>query len=271
MTSLTPDQLRALLPPLAALARRAGAEVLRRYEGGFTVRAKADDTPVTEADEAAEAIILPALAPLLPGVPAISEEAAAKGQAPALNGARFWAVDPLDGTKEFIKRTGEFSVNIGLIDGGHPVLGVIYAPVTGLLYAAAGPGSAFRQRGDAAPEPIGARHAPDDGMVVLASRSHDNDQALRDRLAALPVRERRKMGSSLKFCLIAEAEADIYLRMGPTCEWDTAAGQAILEAAGGSVTQLDGSPMVYGKAADGFLNPSFVARGLAERKKGLAS
>jgi 3'(2'), 5'-bisphosphate nucleotidase len=262
MPTLTPRELAALLPPLCELARGAGAEVLRHYENGFTVRAKADDTPVTEADEAAEAIILPALAPLLPGVPAISEEESAAGQSPALNGARFWAVDPLDGTKEFIKRTGEFSVNIGLIDGGRPVLGVIYAPVTRMLYAAAGPGSAFRQRDGGAAEPIHARSAPADGMVVLASRSHDNDQALRDRLAALTVRERRKMGSSLKFCMIAEAEADIYLRMGPTCEWDIAAGQAILEAAGGSVTRLDGSPMIYGKADEAYLNPSFIARGL---------
>lgn len=262
MPPLTPAELAALLPPLCDLARRAGAEVLRHYENGFTVRAKADDTPVTEADEAAEAIILPALAPLLPGVPAISEEEAAAGQSPALNGARFWAVDPLDGTKEFIKRTGEFSVNIGLIDEGHPVLGVIYAPVTRMLYAAAGPGTAFRQRDGGAAEPIHSRAVPADGMVVLASRSHDNDQALRERLAALTVRERRKMGSSLKFCMIAEAEADIYLRMGPTCEWDIAAGQAILEAAGGSVTRLDGSPMIYGKADKGYLNPSFIARGL---------
>jgi 3'(2'), 5'-bisphosphate nucleotidase len=153
-------------------------------------------------------------------------------------------------------------VNIGLIDDGRPVLGVIYAPVTDMLYAAAGAGSAFRQHGEGGRERLGARVVPEDGMVVLASRTHDNDQALRDRLALLPVRERRKMGSSLKFCLIAEAQADIYLRMGPTCEWDTAAGQAILEAAGGSVLRLDGTPMVYGKANEGYLNPSFIARGL---------
>ena len=159
-------------------------------------------------------------------------------------------------------KADEFSVNIGLIDEGHPVLGVIYAPVTRMLYAAAGPGTAFRQRDGGAAEPIHSRAVPADGMVVLASRSHDNDQALRERLAALTVRERRKMGSSLKFCMIAEAEADIYLRMGPTCEWDIAAGQAILEAAGGSVTRLDGSPMIYGKADKGYLNPSFIARGL---------
>ncbi|MFN4283939.1 MAG: 3'(2'),5'-bisphosphate nucleotidase CysQ [Alphaproteobacteria bacterium] len=262
---LSPAELAALLPPLCDLARRAGAEVMRVYEAGFTVQTKADDTPVTEADEAAEAVILPALAKLLPGVPAISEEEAAAGQSPALpvsqHGARFWAVDPLDGTKEFIKRTGEFSVNIALIDGGRPALGVIYGPVGKTLYAAAGPGSAFRQRDGRPKEPIAARAAPADGLVVLASRSHDNDQALRDRLASLTVRERRKMGSSLKFCMIAEAEADIYLRYGPTSEWDTAAGQAILEAAGGSVTRLDGGPMIYGKARDGFLNPSFVAQG----------
>ena len=261
MPLLIPTELAALLPPLADLARRAGAEVMRVYEAGFTVQTKADDTPVTEADEAAEAVILPALALLLPGVPAISEEEAAAGQSPALNGARFWAVDPLDGTKEFIKRTGEFSVNIGLIDGGRPALGVIYAPVTKMLYAAAGPGTAFRQRDGGQRESIAARVPPADGMVVLASRSHDNDQALRDRLTALSVGERRKMGSSLKFCMIAEADADIYLRYGPTSEWDTAAGQAILEAAGGSVTKLDGSPMIYGKAHEGYRNPSFVAQG----------
>ena len=258
---LSPADLAALLPPLCDLARRAGAEVMRVYEAGFTVKSKADDTPVTEADEAAEAVILPALATLLPGVPAISEEEAAAGQSPALNGSRFWAVDPLDGTKEFIKRTGEFSVNIALIDGGRPALGVIYGPVTRTLYAAAGPGTAFRQRDGGSREAISARAAPADGLVVLASRSHDNDQALRDKLASLTVRERRKLGSSLKFCLIAEAEADLYLRYGPTSEWDTAAGQAILEAAGGSVTRLDGTPMIYGKADEGYRNPSFVARG----------
>ncbi|HEU0070642.1 MAG TPA: 3'(2'),5'-bisphosphate nucleotidase CysQ [Alphaproteobacteria bacterium] len=261
MTPLTPAQLTALIDPLAALARRAGDEVMRVYEAGFTVKAKADDTPVTEADEAAEAVILPRLAELLPGVPAISEEDAAKGNCPPLNGTRFWAVDPLDGTKEFIRRTGEFSVNIGLIDGGRPALGIIYAPVTRMLYAATGPGTAFRQADGRPREAIAARTAPADGLVVLASRSHDNYQALRDKLASLHVRERRKLGSSLKFCLIAEGEADLYLRYGPTSEWDTAAGQAILEAAGGNVTQLDGSAMIYGKAGEKFINPSFVAQG----------
>ena len=256
-----PNELAGLIEPLCALAEQAGHAIRRYYHDGFTVRVKSDDSPVTEADEAAEAIILPALAALLPGVPIVSEESGINGQSLDFTRERFWAVDPLDGTKEFIKRTGEFSVNIGLIDGGRPALGVIYAPVTKMLYAAAGPGTAFRQRDGGQRESIAARVPPADGMVVLASRSHDNDQALRDRLAALSVGERRKMGSSLKFCMIAEADADIYLRYGPTSEWDTAAGQAILEAAGGSVTKLDGSPMIYGKAHEGYRNPSFVAQG----------
>ena len=256
-----PNELAGLIEPLCALAERAGAAISRYYHDGFTVRVKSDDSPVTEADEAAEAIILPSLKTLLPGVPIISEEAGLHGDSPDFRHGRFWAVDPLDGTKEFIRRSGEFTVNIGLIENGRPVLGVVHAPALDATYCGAGLGTARMRRGHQSAQSIMVRRPPSDGLIALASRSHDNSDELRDFLARLPIKERRQMGSSLKFCLIAAGDADLYLRLGPTCEWDTAAGQAVLEAAGGSMTLIDGMPFTYGKA--GFLNPSFIAAGAA--------
>lgn len=258
-----PNELAGLIEPLCALAEQAGHAIRRYYHDGFTVRVKSDDSPVTEADEAAEAIILPALAALLPGVPIVSEESGINGQSLDFTRERFWAVDPLDGTKEFIRRSGEFTVNIALIDHGRPVLGVVHGPALDVTYSGAGPATAMMRRGRQAARPITARLAPSDGLIALASRSHDTSEELREVLARHPIKERRQMGSSVKFCVIAEGQADLYLRLGPTCEWDTAAGQAVLESAGGSLTLLDGKPFTYGKA--GFLNPSFIAAGLTRR------
>lgn len=253
------SELTSLIDPLCELAEEAGRAVLRYYHGGFTVRTKSDATPITEADEAAEAIILPALHKLLPGVPMISEEAGTQGGTPQ-HMQRFWAVDPIDGTKEFINRSGEFTVNIALIENNRPILGIVHAPALDVIYSAAGRGSAQRRR-DGQPARSIAVRQPRDGLVALASRSHDDNAELTAALARFAVKERRPMGSSLKFCLIAAGEADLYIRLGPTCEWDTAAGHAVLDAAGGTVTLMDGQPLLYRKP--GFLNPSFIARGFA--------
>ncbi|MBI3452467.1 MAG: 3'(2'),5'-bisphosphate nucleotidase CysQ [Rhodospirillales bacterium] len=258
----------ALLVEVVALAQAAGKTALKFYAEGFSVRAKADASPVTEADEAAEALILDGLARLTPGTPVISEEAIARlGAAGAekLSGvnasATFWLVDPLDGTREFVARNGEFTVNIALIENRRPVLGVVHAPVGGATYAARGPGTATVARGKDAPHAIRVRPPPAAGLVAVSSRSHGDKAALAAYLDEFPVAERRTIGSAVKFGLVAEGAADLYPRLGPTMEWDTAAGHAILEAAGGTVTTLDGRPLLYGKS--GFRNPDFLARGTA--------
>jgi len=242
---------------LAAL--RAGAAILKVYAQPFEVQHKADASPVTLADALAEAIILDALRQVTPEIPAIAEELAAAGGLPAAAPARFWLVDPLDGTKEFIARNGEFTVNIALVEHTRPVLGVVHAPVLDVTYGAAA-GRAWRRLGSAAsPQPIAARPVAKDGAVVVHSRSHGDKGRLAAFLATVPKAAPRISGSSIKFCLIAAGEADLYPRFGQTMEWDTAAGQAVLEAAGGSVTTLDGAPLRYGKP--GFANPDFIARG----------
>jgi 3'(2'), 5'-bisphosphate nucleotidase len=253
----------ALLAEVEAIAERAGAIILGFYDGPVATRAKADASPVTAADEAAEAVILPALEPLLPGVPAVSEEAVSAGRIPDVHGpgnpgGRFWLVDPLDGTKEFLSRNGEFTVNIALIDHGRPILGVVHIPALATTYGGIVPVLA-RKRHKGVGRPIAARNAPADGSIVLSSRSHGDSDAMDAFLAAERIGGHRIAGSALKFCLVAEGIADIYPRLGRTMEWDTAAGHAIVVAAGGRVTRLDGSDLSYGKP--GFDNPHFVARG----------
>jgi 3'(2'), 5'-bisphosphate nucleotidase len=189
----------------------------------------------------------------------VAEEEMAAGATPDLAGGRFWLVDPLDGTKEFVKRNGEFTVNIGLVVGDRPVLGVIHVPVAGSTYGGAGPGTAFRQLNAHAPEPIRCRAQPKDGLTAIASRSHSSPR-LDEFLKRYTVAEIKRSGSAVKFCVVAEGAADLYARWGRTMEWDTAAGHAIIEAAGGSLAQHDGSPFRYGKP--GFENPGFIARGL---------
>jgi len=260
MPSDSPSVARFLSEVVAAV-EAASEEILKIYRGGFTVRTKSDESPVTEADEAAERIILPKLAALLPEAPVISEEVQAGSDALSHGGHLFWLVDPLDGTKEFVAKRDDFTVNVALIENGRPILGVVSAPARGLLFTSAGPGTARGGMLGQNLHPIAARVAPPDGVVVLTSRFHESNRRVSEYLDGLLVAERRLIGSSLKFCLIAQGDADLYPRFGNTSEWDTAAGQAVLEAAGGSVVTMDGSPLLYGK--EGFLNPGFVARGRA--------
>jgi 3'(2'), 5'-bisphosphate nucleotidase len=238
---------------------RAGAAILEVYAEEFEIRRKADQSPVTLADHRSEAIIVEALRDLAPGIPVIAEELAEASGLPAEAPPLFWLVDPLDGTKEFVRRNGEFSINIALVERDRPVLGLIHVPVKDLTYAAGGPGTATRQEGRAAPVPIAARKPPEGGLVVTHSRSHNASPKVDAFLEGMKVAERLVSGSAYKFCLVAEGRADLYPRFGPTMEWDTAAGQAILEAAGGSVATIEDAPFRYGKP--GFLNPGFIARG----------
>ncbi|MEO1198373.1 MAG: 3'(2'),5'-bisphosphate nucleotidase CysQ [Pseudomonadota bacterium] len=252
---------------LAATAHRAGKVILDIYNSDFAVAAKDDKSPVTEADGAGETVILEALSVAFPDIPVIAEEAVSAGQVPDI-GNRFFLVDPLDGTREFIKRNGEFTVNIGLVDNGVPVAGVVYAPAIDMLLVADEAGARETaisvETGLSSVDwrAVSARPAPASGVTVVASRSHrdaDTDAFLAD----IDVSEIRSAGSSLKFCLVARGDADLYPRFGPTMEWDTAAGDAILRRAGGTVTDTDGNPFRYGKTAAGYRNPGFIARGKA--------
>ncbi len=248
--------------PLVAIALRAaeaaGEAVMRIYAGGFDVRQKDDKTPVTEADLAAERVVVAMLQAAFPDIPIVSEETVPEdGFVPPA--ARFWLVDPLDGTREFVARNDEFAVLIGLVEAGRPVLGVVHGPALGLTYTAHGPGTARRRRRGGEFEPIAARMPSPGGVVVVHSRSHENSRRLAEYFEGRPIKERRICGSALKFGMLAAGEADFYPRFGTTMEWDTAAGQAVLEAAGGSVAALDGTPLAYGKL--GLKNEGFLAWG----------
>lgn len=258
---MSANDLRLLLDIARRAAQRAGVAIIEVYEAldSTDVRRKADDSPVTRADERAEAIIVEILHREAPGIPVIAEETAERDGLPSAPPPRFWLVDPLDGTKEFLRRNGEFTVNIALVEGDRPVLGVVHVPALGETFAAAGAGTATRQHGNRAPEPIAARPVPPRGAVVVHSRSHESNDKLASYLATLDHPATRVSGSAIKFGLIAAGEADLYPRFGPTMEWDTAAGQAVLEAAGGSITTPEGAPFRYGKP--GFRNAGFFARG----------
>jgi 3'(2'), 5'-bisphosphate nucleotidase len=247
------------LDTLANTARDAGKLILEVYVTDFLARGKSDSSPVTEADERAEAEICAALRSLAPGIPIVAEEAVAAGQVPEL-GPLFWLVDPLDGTKEFISRNGEFTVNIALIVDGRPQLGVVFAPALDRLYLADAQRGAWLEAGSHR-QPIRCRSVPEDGLTVVSSRSHGDAQALDSYLAGRKVAALKSAGSSLKLCLVAAGEADLYPRLGRTMEWDIAAGHAVVVAAGGTVTDLQGAPLRYGKP--GFENPFFVTKGLA--------
>jgi 3'(2'), 5'-bisphosphate nucleotidase len=253
--------MRPLLDMLArvrAIAEGAGWATLVHY-GSLRSTRKADGSPVTDADQDAEDIILPRLRALTPDIAVVSEEEASRGVTQEVTGGRFWLVDPLDGTREFLSGNGEFTVNIGLIEGGVPVLGVVVIPVRQETYAAAGLGTA--RLVDAHGEwVIAARAPPAAGLLVVGSRSHGKAAAMNAFLAARRIADYRAAGSSLKFCLIARGEADLYPRFGTTMEWDTAAGHAVLAVAGCLVTTLDGQPLTYG--IPGYRNPHFFARGL---------
>jgi 3'(2'), 5'-bisphosphate nucleotidase len=255
----------ALLPTVL----EAGRILMRHYAAGVVVERKADLSPVTVADREAEAALVDGLSRAAHGIPVIAEESAGSaGVSPP--GTEFFLVDPLDGTCEFVSGCGEFTVNIGLVTGQKPVFGLIYAPALAALYVTLGPARAVETR--ISPDCTGAslasceladmrtRVPAPEALVALESRSHRTmeTEAFLSRYA---VTASRRAGSSLKFCLLARGEADLYARLGPTKEWDTAAGQAILSAAGGTVTTIDGAPLAYGKAGVGYLNPHFVAWG----------
>lgn len=255
MTGSLLDLARSLIP----VVRAAGAIELKYYNEGADVIDKADGSPVTLADQEAEALIAAKLAALAPQIPMVGEESVAAGTIPDISAGRFWLVDPLDGTKEFITGGGDFTVNIALLENFVPVMGIIYAPVSDELYFGA-EGKAFAVIKGGAEKEISTRPAPGEGITVVASKRHGDPERLQDFLKDQKVAGLFNRSSSLKFCAIAAGEADLYPRLGPTSEWDTAAGEAILRAAGGSVTTLDGQPMPYGKADRKFLNPEFVAK-----------
>lgn len=251
---------------LADIAWHAGEIILRHYATGVEARQKDDKSPVTVADEEAEKYILERLRQEWPDIPVVAEEEAAAGKVTEI-GARFFLVDPLDGTKEFISHNGEFTVNIAEIENGRPVRGVVYLPAKDRLFIGETPGGAFEIATQAGTppdfskaKPIAARTAPADGLVAVASRSH-RDYNTEEYLKNFPIKDFAAAGSSLKLCLVATGEADIYPRLGRTMEWDIAAGHAVLIAAGGNVMTIDGRPFTYGKVEEKFANPFFVARG----------
>jgi len=263
---LTPIDRNALLEGLVISAHAAGKAIWDIYNSAFDVTVKADASPVTLADTAAEAIILADLARLAPLIPVVAEEEAAAGRIPNV-GRQFFVVDPLDGTKEFVQRRGDFTVNIALIEDGNPTLGVVYAPAKDRMFAGdvtakiawtleVSPDAALSTA--TARRPLAVRKPPSEGLTAVASKSHNTPQT-DAYLAAYPILDRVSVGSSLKFCLVAAGEADLYPRLSPTCEWDTGAGHAVLSAAGGKVLALDASPLLYGKP--NFFNPGFLAAG----------
>ncbi len=252
-----------ILTELWSIARAAGDEIMRFYKEGAEVQIKDDNSPVTEADLASEQVIISGLRRLDKEIPIITEEAFAKtpeyfhidSEKP------FWLVDPMDGTKEFLDRNGDFTVNIALIANKLPVIGVVHVPAHNITYGGVVGGFALRSMNGLAPMGIQVRSIPTQGATVVSSRSHADDEALEELLTKLdlPIAERKTVGSSLKFCQVAEGQADLYPRLGVTSEWDTAAGQAILMSAGGHVVDLKGNPLAYGK--HGYKNSSFIATG----------
>jgi len=245
---------------LCGVARLAGQEILRVAETAFTVDTKADDSPVTQADRASDAIIRQALTDLYPDIPILSEESGQTDHTVRRHWTRFWLVDPLDGTKEFIKQNGEFTVNIALMEKGRPVLGIIQVPTRDAIYYGGPSLGAFRLSGTDDPAPIAVRRPVSGEPVrVGVSRSHP-DERLDAYLAALPAHELVTAGSAYKFCLLAQGTIHLYPRFGPTMEWDTAAGHAIVEGAGGRLTAMDGSPFLYNKPC--LRNGPFVATAL---------
>ena len=253
---------KALCEQVKRLAVEAGDITLDYFdEGGVDSQQKEDGSPVTLADQHAEKVIIKGLNEMTPSVPVVGEESMAAGKKPDISKSDyFWLVDPLDGTKEFISGSGDFTVNIALIFKGEPVLCVVDAPYHGLLYAGFGLGTATKWLEDTDIEKkILTRRAPVEGLTVVASKSHGKGEKLDKFLSDYKVKKLLKKGSSLKICAVAAGKADIYPRLGPTCEWDTAAADAILRAAGGVMTDTDGNPLVYGGRREGFLNPEFIA------------
>lgn len=258
ISHLATDPLK-LLKPAIQIAIQAGRKILEIYEAGFSVEHKSDKTPLTEADTAAHETIEQGLSHLTPDVPVLSEESTDIPYAQRASWHRYWLVDPLDGTREFIKRSGEFTVNIALIDNGEPVLGVIYAPVLGVYYYACRGHGAFKREAMNDPIQIHARPWRGGKVVVAGSRSPRGEH-LEAFLANLGEYEILSLGSALKSCLVAEGKADIYPRLGPTSEWDTAAAQCIVEEAGGHITDTSMKPLRY-NTKESLLNPHFFVFG----------
>ncbi|MBL0164765.1 MAG: 3'(2'),5'-bisphosphate nucleotidase CysQ [Xanthomonadales bacterium] len=250
--------LENLIPEVCAIARRAAAEILDVYNGEFVVDHKDDRSPLTAADLAAHHCIVEGLRTLTPELPILSEESASIGWEQRRQWSRYWLVDPLDGTREFVKRNGEFTVNIALIDGDRSVLGVVQVPVGGAIAWAWQGGGAWMAAADGEPHRCRTRGRADP-LVVAGSRSH-GDPRLLGMIERMGAHEIVPLGSSLKFLRIADAEADLYVRLGPTSEWDTAAAQCVLEEAGGAVIDLEGKPLRYNRKPS-LLNPEFIACG----------
>lgn len=267
---LSPEARAEILEGFIEAVSRAGAIILSHRAVGCAVEQKADLSPVTVADRESELEILAHVRRVLGDIPVVAEESIGKGISSFDPGQPFVVVDPLDGTKEFIEGRGEFTVNLALIENRRPVVGAIYAPALETLYVGSA-GEAFSgwlDPGQGLAALRGRRtlrcRAPEEGRIVaVASRKH-LDAETQAYIDALPGAECIYRGSSIKLCIIAEGQADIYPRFGPTSEWDTAAGHAILEAAGGSLTHFDGAPFLYGKVETAFLNPGFLAKGLVE-------
>lgn len=255
---MTPP-LTELIDPVREIARRAGARIMAIYGTDFDVEHKADDSPLTAADRASHEAIVAGLEALTPDIPVWSEESATIPWEERRTWPRFWLVDPLDGTKEFVKRNGEFTVNIALVEGHAPVLGVVGVPARGEEYYGHDGGGAFHALDGAAPRPIRVDRPARSPLRVVGSRSH-RGASLDAFLASVGPHEMVPMGSSLKLCLVAAGRADVYPRLGPTSEWDTAAAHAVVEAAGGHVTDVDGKRLRY-NAKPGVLNPYFLVFG----------
>ncbi|MCW9033636.1 MAG: 3'(2'),5'-bisphosphate nucleotidase CysQ [Rhodospirillales bacterium] len=251
--TITPE----LMETLRQTALKAGEKIMEIYNSDFEVITKADDSPVTLADQAAEAIITPVLKEIWPDVPVVAEEAAAAGDIPDVGDGPFWLVDPVDGTKQFVSRKDEFTVNIALIEDRTPLLGVVYVPAYDHMYLGSPLGATFSEKGEE-PKPIHVRKRPEESLVAVASISH-RTQETDDFLEQVGATETTSAGSSLKFCLVAKGEADVYPRFGPTMEWDTGAGHAVLAAAGGKLINPDGSEFLYSKP--NFRNGDFIAWG----------
>lgn len=254
-------EIPALLEEIKSLAKLAGEKIMEVYATDFDVEHKDDKTPLTKADMAAHNAIVAGLTKLTPNLPILSEESSKIPYSERSQWQTYWLVDPLDGTREFIKRNGEFTVNIALIDHQKPVLGVVYVPVTNTCYFAAQDEGAFKQELGQAPVPIKVRPCPKDNMIVAGSRSHAGD-TLKKFIEALDVEiELVSIGSSLKTCLVAEGKADIYPRFGPTSEWDTGAAQCVVEQAGGHLTDtVNLLPLPY-NTKESLLNPHFLVFG----------
>ncbi len=250
------ENLQALLEPVVAISQQAGAAILEIYQQDFNVVHKDDASPLTQADLASHRLICAALKELTPDIPLLSEESAALDYSERSAWNEYWLIDPLDGTKEFIKRNGEFTVNIALIRDHQPVLGVVYVPVSNTCYAGIAGNGATVCTPEGGKQDIRVRLPSASPAIVVGSRSHANP-VLAKHLAAIGPHEMVSMGSSLKFCLVAEGKADFYPRLGPTSEWDTAAAHAVVTAAGGKVVTLDGQDLRY-NTKDSLLNPEFL-------------